>query len=219
MKVLPWVCVLVLVIGMGWLYSSGQKREAEMATLREESQQLQQARAELEQIKSGGAQAASDEVVRLRKQLEDLPRLRNEAQKLRTEKQQLSTQLQTAQAQALGAQEQVQSLRATAAQAPVPGQPNPAVPGVVPAGAREPMPTPAQQQLNLCINNLRIIDGAKQQWALEKQKAPGALMTAADLAPYFKGNALPACPAGGIYTLNPVNLAPICSIPGHAIPK
>jgi hypothetical protein len=70
-----------------------------------------------------------------------------------------------------------------------------------------------------CINNLRVIDAAKQQWALERQKPRGALLTAADLSPYVKSNALPVCPAGGIYTLNPVGLAPICNIPGHALPR
>ena len=68
-----------------------------------------------------------------------------------------------------------------------------------------------------CVNNLRQLDGAKQQWALEKQKTGGSLMTAADLTPYLK--TMPTCPAGGIYTLNPVSVAPICSIPGHTIGK
>jgi hypothetical protein len=54
---------------------------------------------------------------------------------------------------------------------------------------------------------------------LEKQKPAGALLTAADLAPYLKSNAVPACPAGGIYTLHPVGLMPICNIPGHAVAK
>ena len=74
-------------------------------------------------------------------------------------------------------------------------------------------------QMNACINNLRQIDGAKQQWALEHQKPASALLTAADITPYLKGNALPVCPAGGVYTLNPVGLAPICNIPGHALPR
>ena len=42
-------------------------------------------------------------------------------------------------------------------------------------------------------------------------------MTQADLLPYFKGNAMPACPAGGVYSLNPVSVPPICNIPGHTV--
>ena len=77
----------------------------------------------------------------------------------------------------------------------------------------------ATSQANACINNLRLIDGAKQQWASEKQRPSGALLTAADLAPYLKTTGVPACPAGGVYTLNPVGLAPICNIPGHALSR
>ena len=127
---LPWLCVLGLLIGLGWVYSTGQKKEAEMAALREESQQLQQVRAELEQVKNAGAQATNDELTRLRKEHEELLRLRNEARQLRSDKQQLSSQVQTAQAQAQSAQEQVQALRAT------PGQP-------VPAAARCRRPAPS----------------------------------------------------------------------------
>ncbi len=217
--VLPWIFVMVLLAGLGWAYSTSQRKEAELVVLRGNTQQLDQARADLEQAKTSGAQAASDELTRLRKEHDELLRLRNEVRQLRTDKQQLSTQVQTAQAQAQSAQEQAQQLRSSATQ--------PAIPAPMDAAARAAferryglVSTNAEQiQFNACINNLRVIDGAKQQWALENKKAPGALMTAADLAPYLRSNALPACPAGGIYTLNPVNAAPICSIPGHAIPR
>jgi TolA-binding protein len=204
---LPWLCVVGLAIGLGWVYSASQKKDAELATLREDSQQLQKLRAELEEIKNARPQTEADEVVRLRKDNEDLLRLRNEVRQLRNEKQQLATQVQTAQAQAQGAQAQVQSLRAPPAPIPAPGQP-----GV-------PAQTPEQQQATVCIGNLRLIEGAKQQWALEKQKPPGALLTAADLAPYLKIPAFPTCPAGGVYTLNPAGIPPLCNIPGHALPK
>ena len=44
-------------------------------------------------------------------------------------------------------------------------------------------------------------------------------MTAADLSALSARQQLPACPAGGVYTLNPVGVPPICNIPGHAMPK
>src|SRR5438045_2467397 len=53
-------------------------------------------------------------------------------------------------------------------------------------------------QSNACINNMRQIDSAVQQWALEtgqKDTATGAAAFAAAPA-YIKGNALPVCPAG-----------------------
>ena len=74
-------------------------------------------------------------------------------------------------------------------------------------------------QTNACINNLRQIDGAKQQWALENQKAAVAVPTAQDIAPYLKDQVIPACPATGKYTLNAVSALPTCSIAGHALPQ
>jgi len=73
-------------------------------------------------------------------------------------------------------------------------------------------------QRNGCINNLRQIDAAKQQWALEKNKQSDAVPTATDLAPYLIKEKLPRCPQGGIYTLGPVNESPKCSHPGHVLP-
>lgn len=68
---------------------------------------------------------------------------------------------------------------------------------------------------NACINNLRQIDGAKQQWALENGKNPGDVPTAENLKPFFKNGVFPICPAGGTYTFGAVSNAPTCSIPGH----
>lgn len=77
----------------------------------------------------------------------------------------------------------------------------------------------ATAQNNACINNLRQIDGAKQQWALEKGKPDTAVPTAADLAPYLSHNQMPTCPQGGVYTIGAVNKAPTCSVPGHQLPE
>lgn len=217
MKLLPWILVAGLLAGVGWLYSAGQKKDAELAALRQDSQQLQTLRAELEETKNARAQAESDELTRLRREHDELLRLRNEARQLRGEKQQLATQVQTAQAQALGAQEQVQALRANAAPPAAPGQADPAAAQRARSGVAAPISD--QDKLNLCLNNLRMIDGAKQQWALEKQKSAGTLFTPADIAPYLPNRTVPTCPAGGVYTLNPVGLAPICNIPGHTLSK
>jgi hypothetical protein len=73
-------------------------------------------------------------------------------------------------------------------------------------------------QENACINNLRQIDGAKQEWALENGKKTDAVPTAENLKPFFKNGAFPACPAGGTYTIGAVSNAPTCSIPGHKMP-
>jgi hypothetical protein len=79
----------------------------------------------------------------------------------------------------------------------------------------------AVRQRNACINNLRQIDAAKQQWALENGKKTGDAVTEADIKPYIKLDAdgnLPKCPAGGTYTIGKVGENPTCSIPGHELP-
>src|SRR6476646_3138705 len=50
-------------------------------------------------------------------------------------------------------------------------------------------------QMNACINNLRQIDGAFQQWALEQKKAPGNTVGYGDISDYLKNNV--TCPSGG----------------------
>jgi hypothetical protein len=72
-------------------------------------------------------------------------------------------------------------------------------------------------QENACINNLRQIDAAKNQWALEKGKKTGDVPTQEDLLPYL--SRWPHCPAGGTYTIGAIGEAPTCSIPGHALPQ
>ena len=82
-------------------------------------------------------------------------------------------------------------------------------------------------QANACINNLRQIDGAANQFALEARKATGATINfPSDLTPYIKLNSagsLPPCPAGGTYTDASVGANPKCSLsttvtPSHVLP-
>jgi prepilin-type N-terminal cleavage/methylation domain-containing protein len=87
----------------------------------------------------------------------------------------------------------------------------------------------ATSQANACINNMRQIDGAAQQWALEKGQRSGATITlAVDLTPYIKLNSassIPPCPAGGSYAMGTVGAIPqvTCNLgttvtPPHRMP-
>ena len=78
-------------------------------------------------------------------------------------------------------------------------------------------------QQNACINNLRLIDAAKQQWALEKGQQSTATPQSTDLQPYLgRGTAgeLPTCPVDPntpptfdtSYTVNTVSVKPTCNI-------
>ncbi len=84
-------------------------------------------------------------------------------------------------------------------------------------------------QKNACINNLRQIDGAKQQWALETKQAPNASQAYSDISSYLK-NAV-SCPAAGSdtsfsgsYATDYVTNAPSCisagggAANGHVMP-
>jgi prepilin-type N-terminal cleavage/methylation domain-containing protein len=82
-------------------------------------------------------------------------------------------------------------------------------------------------QANACINNLRQIDAAANQFALEQGRTTGsAINFPGDLTPYIKLNAsssLPPCPAGGTYSDDKVGGLPHCSLgsnvsPPHVLP-
>ena len=80
-------------------------------------------------------------------------------------------------------------------------------------------------QASACINNLRQIDGAVQQWALENRQAGGASPQSSDVLKYLKNDV--TCPAGGTsstftdsYQLNGVTNKPTCKIVSstHVLP-
>lgn len=65
-----------------------------------------------------------------------------------------------------------------------------------------------------CTANLRRIDGAKQQWAVENKKRSDDVPTVSDIAPFLKGSLFTCCPkgdGGGKYILNAVSADPQCT--------
>jgi prepilin-type N-terminal cleavage/methylation domain-containing protein len=89
-----------------------------------------------------------------------------------------------------------------------------------------------KSQQNACINNLRQLDGAKQQWALEEKKTSSDSPTSANLTPYLGRGALGSvanmvCPGDATstgatiatsYDINDVATAPACKTPANAAP-
>jgi hypothetical protein len=69
---------------------------------------------------------------------------------------------------------------------------------------------------NACINNLRQIDAAKEQWAMATNKSDGDAIVESEVNDYIKGNGL-LCPAGGTYTYGPIGTPPTCSLPEHCL--
>ena len=78
----------------------------------------------------------------------------------------------------------------------------------------------ATSQTNMCIDNLRMLDAAKQQWALEQGKVATAVPQPTDIQPYLGRGAgvLPVCPIDPqqsfdtSYILQNCQTSPTCQI-------
>ena len=86
----------------------------------------------------------------------------------------------------------------------------------------------ANSQASACINNLRELSNAADQFALEHGKTTGyPIAYPDDVTAYIKLNSarsIPPCPAGGVYTLQTIGSVPqaVCSLgntvsPAHII--
>jgi len=84
-------------------------------------------------------------------------------------------------------------------------------------------------QRNACVNNLRQIDGAKEQWAMAANQPPTAVPQEANVAEYIKGGTVNCtCPADPTeifstsYAINDLVTDPACKIgstftPAHTL--
>ena len=76
----------------------------------------------------------------------------------------------------------------------------------------------ATSQQNACINNLRQIDGAIDEWALETGQSNtdpvGNITTVSAYLKLNSSSSIPACPAGGTYSVGNVGDVPqvTCSL-------
>jgi prepilin-type N-terminal cleavage/methylation domain-containing protein len=73
-----------------------------------------------------------------------------------------------------------------------------------------------------CVANLKQIESAKEQWAMDSKAAPSDTPADTDLYgtdKYIKTT--PACPSNGSYTVGAMSARPTCSRPtteGHVLP-
>ena len=207
MKIKTWVVWLVVVVFLAseiLLFSANRQKDQARVAFHAEQERANQLQAQVDALKNSNAGSQDAEIARLRADNQDLPRLRNQVTQLQTQNQKLSQQLNLTLTAAQQQQAQLQQLAAENQQARAVAQ-----------------QADAEDARNICINHLRQIDAAKQQWALEKNKTAAAIPTMQDIAPYIKLDAngnIPGCPSGGIYTLNAVGELPSCSIAGHVLP-
>jgi DNA repair exonuclease SbcCD ATPase subunit len=200
-KWMLWLLVVAFLASEIFLFSALRQKEALQVSFQTQKQRADDLQAQVDSLQNSNAGLQGAEISKLRADNQDLPRLRNQVTQLQAANQKLTEQLKATSTYARQQQAQLQQI-AEAQQA---------------AQAAE---TEVEDR-NACINNLRQIDAAKQQWALEKNKPVTAIPTEQDIAPYIKldsnGN-LPKCPSGGTYSLNAVGELPTCSFPGHVLP-
>ncbi|MCL4283539.1 MAG: prepilin-type N-terminal cleavage/methylation domain-containing protein [Fimbriimonadaceae bacterium] len=76
-----------------------------------------------------------------------------------------------------------------------------------------------RSQARACVSNLRQIESAKEQHAMENNLPEGAPCAMADIWPiYIKLSTEPDCPSGGVYTVGAIGERPTCSIAAGLYP-
>ena len=209
---LLWVCLGLLFVSQILLFRANQRATTAQSDAREAREQANQLQIKLDQVNASSVTTLSLDNARLRSQTQELTtklaRANNDLTLLIQAKRKTDTQLQTARQALQLQQDHLQQLTVENQQVQAAAQPAaPAAPQLSADDARD-----------LCLQNLRAIDAAKQLWALEYNKDAKDTPTPQDLLPYLKGNAMPVCPAGGAYLIGSMDQPPICSVVGHVMP-
>jgi len=149
-----WLCLALMLVAEIFLFRANHGKEVALTGLREAQQENRQLADELAELKNSNAGLQAAEISRLRKQNEILTNklagLQTAADRLQQESGQNAQHLTTARTALQLQQEHLAQLQTENQQ--------------IAAAQAETL------QRNACINNLRQIDAAKLQWALEKNK-------------------------------------------------
>jgi flagellar basal body-associated protein FliL len=193
------VLIVVLIASEVLLFLANQQKRDAVGKLSAAQHDAQQARADLEQLKE--TDAATQNALHTENQNLSQKNLQliNDNKQLRAANQQLTQQLGTAREAVQLQQQHLEQLQTENQQA-------------------QQATSTAQTEAALrdaCMNNLREIDTAKNQWALELGKTPADVPTQQDLLPYLSGGIFPICPSGGTYTIGAVGIPPSCSVHGQ----
>jgi hypothetical protein len=187
------LCIAALLASELFLFIANQQKHDALNKVAAAQHDADEARAKLQQAQASADEAAMDNM-RLNAENKNLARklsdLQSQNTTLNDASQALSQQLTSAQQAAQQQQQQIQQMQYDSAQ------------------------TQANNERDSCMNNLRQIDAAKNEWALEAGKAAGAVPSEQDLLPYLTGGVFPVCPSGGVYTINAIGTPPSCSVHG-----
>jgi hypothetical protein len=202
-----WTCFVLLLAGEGMLFTLNQQKRAVQGQLHDAQQQLAILHQEMDQFRMSSAIVQSNELARLRRENTNiflkLTAALDTVKALSGTNAQLASDLDATRELAVQQQDQMQEQMQTDDGSTNAVDSTPAVPLAV-------------AQRNECINNLRLIDSAKQQWAIDKNKGLNAVPTVLDLLPYLP-DGFPVCPVGGRYNIRAVEDNPTCSIAGHVL--
>jgi hypothetical protein len=178
------VVLLGLLVAIAILAVAMKKQDHQLAVLKERVLALQ-----ANDPTSVTIQPRTDELERLRRETDDLPKLRNLAYQLR-QSPELEPSREFKIEQLIDQNKQLRSqnedLRKVSARSE-------------------------------CMQNLRKIGEAKQRWAAAHEDQPPRVLLE-ELMDYLPEKAIPNCPGGGHYSVNRLCSAPSCSVAGHSIP-
>ncbi len=198
-----FVCLALVLVAEFALFRAYRDRDALQTSLNNAQAELRQTATERDELKNSNAGLQATEISRMRKQnsllTNQVAQWRAALEQLNFEGQSNAQHLATARAALQLQQEHLEELQDQSQQI---------LDASVAVIARK-----------TCINNLRLIDDAKQQWVTDNNKRPNAQPTVKELLPYFKDKVFPECPGGGTIYLNAANEVPTCSISGHALPQ
>lgn len=197
-----WACLGLVVVAEISLFRAYREKDALQADLRVTQTEMRQLQSELELLRNSNVGLQVAEISRLRKQNQILTnqvaQWRMALDRVNFESQSNALHLATAREALRLQQDHIDQIQTEGQQI---------LEASVVIIARK-----------TCINNLRLIDDAKQQWATDAGKPLNAVPTVKDLLPYFKEKGFPECPDGGTYSLNAVDEVPTCSVAGHTLP-
>lgn len=203
-----WLCLAVIVVGEIMLFRATQQRNNALAQLSQARHEAAQARQDLDQFKASAEAVQGAAGDRLRRDNQKLTQaitlLKSETNRLQQANQQLTQQLAAVSETAQQQRARLQQWDAASQQA---------------QDVIQQSQSQAAADREACIANLKLIEAAKLQWAIDHNKTENDIPTVQDLQPYFKDGDFPTCPAGGTYTINALGEPPTCSIPGHALPQ
>ena len=205
-----WLCLALVLVAEIFLFRAVREKDAAQTDARAAQIQMRAMQAELVDLKKSDAGQQAAEISRLRKQNEiftnKLATLQASIVPLILENVSNAQHLATARMALQLQQQHLQELENLNRQ-------------IVNASTAAANASTATIAKKTCLNNLRLIDDAKQQWAADLDKPDSAVPSEKDLAPYLKNGVLPVCPGGGIYLINAVDELPTCSVAGHVLPE